>query len=442
MYYFTILIFLLLASCVLEAIEIPITPNNNADIYFNSLLNGDYETCTQMSSDQVKTALSAAKLQETWEGLSEQLGGFLGLLEINEKENPPNHTHIYVLNFDKMVIDMIVTLADQGVVVGLFFNPSSVPKPGVDVKLPDYLDAKNIITREVAFDCDGLQVHGILTVPAKAVSYPIVLMLSGSGPNDMDETVRRRKPFRDLANGLANHGIATLRWSKRTLDYPSKFKGNESFTMKDEYLPETVSALKFLKADKSIKGNGYFLLGHSMGAYVLPIAAKEVKGVSGFIMLAGNARPLEDLVVEQYKYIFGLDMMTPEKKKELDKLTAQAAAIKLLSKDKPAPDTLLLGVPKGYWLSLNNYHQVEVFQQSKAPFLILQGEKDYQVSMTNYNLWKKASGNNVILKSYPNLDHLFMKSEGKSTPDSYFTLEYVDPTVIEDIAGWIKQRQE
>jgi uncharacterized protein len=438
-----IIIVLLLAPVLMAAVTSEPEPNQ-ADFYFESLIKGDYDTCTQMSSAKVQAALPAEKLKETWEGLSEQLGGYIDMIGSSVEEKKPYTVHIYALNFAKLVMDMQVTLDEKGVVSGLFFTPSSTSKPGIEMELPDYLSPDKLTIKTIAFDCEGSQVHGLLTLPAQTDSYPLVLMLTGSGPNDMDETVGARKPFRDLANGLANLGIASLRWNKRTRDYPEVFKSKTDFTVRDEYLPEVLAALQWLTENQDVKAGNYYVLGHSMGAFILPLAATEIKDAAGFIMLAGNARPLEDLVVEQYRYIFNLDKMTPEQQKELDKIVEQAQVVKQLAADKPAPDTLLLGAPKAYWLSLNEYKQLEVFRSAAAPFLILQGEKDYQVSMADFALWQAAAKDKKQVRciSYPDLDHLFMQCEGASTQNSYLTPAHVSKQVMLDIAGWITQDKQ
>jgi uncharacterized protein len=439
---------LLIVTVLSYAIETDSQGKNNAEIYFDNLLQGNYEACTQMSSSQMQSALPADKLQATWESLPSQVGKYNGVIASSTQDKKPYTVYTYALNFEQMVLDMQITLDDKGIVSGLFFTPSSTPKPGAEAKLPDYINTDGIITRDFNFDVDGTEVHGILTMPAEPMRCPVVLMLSGSGPNDADETVGPRKPFRDIANGLAKQGIATLRWNKRTKDYPEVFAKNKGFTIRDEYLPEVSSALAYLQKNSQNKFSGYYLLGHSLGAMMMPMAASELKNVAGFIMLAGNARPLEDLVVEQYNYIFNLEDMTKEKQQELDKIKAQEAVVETLSADKPAPDTLLLNVPKSYWLSLNNYKQVDVFsdvvRNLSLPFLILQGQKDYQVTMTDFNLWQSASeGEEIVsMKSYPDLDHLFMYSEGKSTPQSYMTPAFVSKEVIDDIVEWVKEKSK
>ena len=81
-------------------------------------------------------------------------------------------------------------------------------------------------------------------------------------------------------------------------------------------------------------------------------------------------------------------------------------------------------------------------QHLKQPMLILQGERDYQVTMEDFAGWKKnlSSKASVEFKTYPNLNHLFMEGEGKSTPHEYETAGHVAEIVINDIADWMKTR--
>lgn len=414
---------------------------SSAEIYFDNLLKGDYYKCFDMSTSEMQEAMSAELLQETWESVPKQVGEFIEVIQTTTEQRDPFTVYTFAVNFNKMVLDVIVTQDEKGAIAGLLFRPSSVAKPGVKTELPEYLRADNIVEQDFTFELEGLNLNGKLTLPAQESAFPLVLMLSGSGPNDMDETVGARKPFRDLAYGLARQGIGSLRWSKRTRDYPESVGDMNSFTVRAEYLPEVEAALAALQKIPHFNADGYYLLGHSLGGYILPMAATELKNITGFIMLAGNARPLEDLVVEQYTYIFGMDEITPEEQEQLDTIIAQARDVKLLDEEKPAPDNLMMGLPKAYWLSLNQYDQVEVFTGLEQPFLVLQGEKDYQVRMEDFKLWEKASQGRkkVELKSYPGLDHLFMHQEGISTPDSYLEQAFVAEQVIHDIAEWIRK---
>jgi hypothetical protein len=101
----------------------------------------------------------------------------------------------------------------------------------------------------------------------------------------------------------------------------------------------------------------------------------------------------------------------------------------------------LLGVPAKYWLDLQGYNPPEVAKKLRQPILILQGKRDYQVTMDDFQGWKKAlsSRKDVEFKVYPKLNHLFIEGEGKSTPVEYEKPGNVAKIVIDDIANWIKK---
>jgi uncharacterized protein len=95
--------------------------------------------------------------------------------------------------------------------------------------------------------------------------------------------------------------------------------------------------------------------------------------------------------------------------------------------------------PASYWLDLRDYHPVEVAAQLKIPILILQGGRDYQVSFSNFDDWKKALGahSNVALKLYPDQNHLFIAGRGPSLPAEYNKPGHVSDEVITDVATWL-----
>jgi fermentation-respiration switch protein FrsA (DUF1100 family) len=431
-------ILLIIIALAVSCIGLYADTKEIADRYFDLLQKGKYKKCFKMSSADMQKALPDEKLQEAWESIPKQIGKYIGTIDYSMEVIDENEVHTYVLNFEKLVMDMRIGINKDQEVSGLFYSISKTPKPDADLTLPDYLNPENAIEKEITFECDRIPINAKLTTPKGYQNFPLVIMLTGSGPNDMDETLYQRKPFRDIALGLANQGVATLRWSKRTLDHPEMLAGNPTFSPRNEYIDEVNAALSWMH-DHSIYSHR-FILGHSMGAYILPQIALEKKDFRGYIMLAGNARPLEDLVREQYEYIYGLKEMTPEAQAELDKIKQQCLEIKELSENTPVNQPLLLNVPKPYWMWINKYKQMDILKMSSSPFLIMQGEKDYQVSMTDFALWEEVAETrgNITTKSYPILDHLFMPCSGDSTPEKYLDPAFVSQKVILDIADWIK----
>ena len=282
-------------------------------------------------------------------------------------------------------------------------------------------------------------------MPAGDGPFPALVLLHGSGPNDRDENILGNRPFRDLAWGLSSRGIAVLRYDKRTKVHKEKMAALEkTLTVKEEVIDDALAAAAFLRQHEAIDPKRIFVLGHSLGGTVAPRIAQQDEKIAGLVIMAGATRPLEDLILEQFTYIYALDGPISDKNKaELNKLKKQVARVKdeKLAKDTSAAE-LPLNVPASYWLDLRANPPAEGAKNIKQPMLILQGERDYQVTMEDFAGWKKALGErkNVTLKSYPTLNHLFMEGEGKSKPAEYQKVGHVAGVVIDDIAEWVKKQ--
>ncbi|MFA6945780.1 MAG: dienelactone hydrolase, partial [Pedobacter sp.] len=112
------------------------------------------------------------------------------------------------------------------------------------------------------------QMAGIFTSPKNTVNFPVVIMVHGSGPSDMDETVGPNKPFKDLAAGLAAKGIGSIRYVKRSMVYPRAF--NSSFTVKEEVTEDALTAIALAGTLPGVNKSQIYLLGHSLGGMLAP----------------------------------------------------------------------------------------------------------------------------------------------------------------------------
>jgi fermentation-respiration switch protein FrsA (DUF1100 family) len=102
---------------------------------------------------------------------------------------------------------------------------------------------------------------------------------------------------------------------------------------------------------------------------------------------------------------------------------------------------LLLQLPASYWRDLNAYNPAQAASRLRIPIFILQGERDYQVTLKDLQGWRDALAgrSDVRIRTYPNLNHLFMPGDGASRPDEYFRPNRVAPEVVADIVAWIDQ---
>jgi uncharacterized protein len=241
------------------------------------------------------------------------------------------------------------------------------------------------------------------------------------------------KVFKDLAEGLASRGIAVLRYEKRTKMYALRAAAAKSFTIEEEIVLDAVRAAALLRTQKEINPRRVYVLGHSLSGYISPRIASTDGKLAGVIVFAGNARPLEELIVDQAEYL-------SYPAQQIQRLKAEAAKVKALeTSDADAPK--IMGMPAPYLLDLKGYDPIAAAKKVTVPMLFVQGERDFQVTMKDFALWKTglAARKDTTFKSYPALNHLFVAGEGKSTEVEYRKPGHVAPEVIEDIAKWIAQ---
>ncbi len=408
------------------------------------LVKGDYEKVVANFDGTMTKALPAEKLQEVWNSIIAQTGPFVEQLGVR-KEKVLQYDIVFVTcKFEKAVLDAKVVFDSKKQITGLFFVPSKAP---IRYQPPSYVRRGSFSEREVQVGTGQWALPGTLALPKGQGPFPAVVLVHGSGPQDRDESLGPNKPFRDLALGLASQGIAVLRYDKRTKVFPLQMKAiMNTLTVKEETMDDALAAVALLRKTGQIDSNKIFVLGHSLGGFVIPRIGKLDSKIAGFIVMAGTARPLEDVILDQFSYVFSVDGVISEaEKSELEKLQRQVVRVKdpNLSSHTPATELPLGSAPASYWLDLRGYNPAETAKELTCPMFILQGGRDYQVTEADFRLWRKAlsSRKNVKFKWYDKLNHLFIEGEGKSTPAEYETAGNVARIVIEDIADWIKKLQ-
>lgn len=217
--------------------------------------------------------------------------------------------------------------------------------------------------------------------------------------------------------------------------------------MKEETVDDALAAVALLRETQNVDPKRIFVLGHSLGGMLVPrIGLADKSGIAGLVIFAGATRPLEDEWVRQYEYIYGLDgQITPKERAEIDGYKRQVMRIKQLTPANVARNNkeLLLYVPPSYWLDLRGYSPPTTALQLKQPLLILQGERDYNVTIEAFRDWQRALTNRtgVSFKSYPKLDHLFLEGTGPASAADYVRPRNIPKYVVDDIAAWIKKQR-
>ncbi len=286
------------------------------------------------------------------------------------------------------------------------------------------------------------ELPGTLSLPAAERPVPGVVIVHGSGPHDRDGSIGPNKPYLDLAEGLVAAGIAVLRYDKRTLVHRADLASlGTDFTVDDEVVDDAIAAVNLLRGTPGVDPDAVFVLGHSLGGYLGPRIVARAPGVRGLVVLAGNTRGMAEVILDQTEYVASHGG-TPSPEAEAA-MQALRRAVTLLGSSGLTPETppseLPFGVPATYWLDLRAYDPVATAAALRAPILILQGGRDYQVTSADFQGWRTglASGAEATFRWFPELSHLFIAGEGPASPGDYAVPGHVAGIVVETIASWI-----
>lgn len=411
-----------------------------AENFADKFTSGDYAGAEAMFDSTMKAAVPKSALKDIWDASVKRYGSFKRLGTTRAEKVAGFDSFLIGLEFAKGAFDMRIVIDSKNTVAGMQFVPIAST---VVYKAPAYVKVSSFKETNVMIGKGAWALHGTLTLPAGKGPFPAVVLVHGSGPNDRDETIGPNKVFRDLAWGLATQGIAVLRYEKRTKEHAAQFAKIRNFTVKAETIDDAVTAATLLRNTKKINKNRIFIVGHSLGGMLAPRIAQADPKIKGMIILAGPTRPLEDLVLDQTKYILSLTTTdTVVTKQQVALVQRSVAKIKSKSLTIKTSATELLGSPASYWLDLRGYNPAALAAKINKPMLILQGERDYQVKMVDFKGWQKClvRNKNASFKTYRKLNHLFMEGTGKmSTPSEYENESHIAAYVIKDVANWVKK---
>ena len=405
--------------------QAPADPAATARKALDLLLGEKYAELFPMFTPQMQTSVPLPELAKLGQQLK-AYGAVTGIDDAQVQKSGTNTIAVFPVHFEKQNINFRFIINGQGQVFAMFQLPGAA-----SWVRPQYSKPDTFTEREVTVGTDSWKLPATLTVPKGAGPFPGMVLVHGFGPNDRDETVLGTKVFKDLAEGLASRGIVVIRYEKRTKQYGARVASAQDFTVDEETVTDAVRAAELLRVQKEVDPKRVYVVAHGLSGYVSPRIVEEDGKLAGVVVMAGNARPLEDLVVEQAEYV-GVNAQ------QLQRLKAEAAKVKALEQaDADAPKVMGMSAP--YLLDLKGYDPVAATKKSAVPMLFLQGERDFQVTMKDHGLWKTglAARKDTSFKSYPALNHLFVAGEGKSSEAEYRKPGHVDAAVIDDIAKFV-----
>ncbi len=423
----------------------------------------DYEAFYEMFDAAMAGAMDVSALETIQAEVEGKAGEFLSQTSV---EGQVYEQYFIVGVFAEYSLADVVfqlTFDDEKKIAGFFYNvvEKEVVEGSDETETTEEVaEAEELVVtdafEEVATTVDAgvdMPLDAILTLP-KGVEYPpVVILVHGSGASDKNEEVYGNVPFQDIAHGLAELGIATLRYDKRVFAYPTEYSAmGYEVTLREETIDDANAAIQLMRNDGRVNEEEIYVLGHSLGGMLTPVIAAENEDVAGIISMGGSLRPVYDIIYDQNmmsKEILYAAELDDATKATYDTAFAQVEtdiqAIREGNYDVEE-EALLLGLPVKYVDSAKTYAGTEYIDEVEVPILVLHGENDIQVSVeADYASWEEALAGreNVTFHLYEGLNHLMMPSDGTTTiftiVEEYSIKSEVDGKVIEDIAAFITQ---
>lgn len=437
-----LLIILLIAGCSNKDMEFT-TEQATHDIV-NLLRGGDYQTVYQeWFSEELKESLSVEGLQSEWKEIIEENGDFVEVSSL-EIENHEDNIEIVEgkVEYTNVTFGIRLIFNNDGLLIG--FNLSGAL---MNINMPDSIVEEEILVGEGT----AYELGGTITLPKKNQdSLPAVILVHGSGSTDRDESAFAYKPFRDIAWGLAEQGIAVIRYDKRTYVYGHEIAPDLSnLTAYEETVEDAIKASQLAKNDKRIDEDNVFIIGHSLGGMLAPRIDNQGGDFAGITILAGSTRSLWEIVYDQNHYFLDLEITDEKQREEYLKIFEEEYEKGLRLQDitlEESKEMTIFGINGHYLKEMEEHNTESLVQNLEKPILVLQGEEDFQVYYEkDFAIFKDLLGDkeNATLISYENLNHLFADYQGsdKGTLREYNHPGKVSQKVIEDIGNWILKNQ-
>ncbi len=398
------------------------------------LMKNNFSDVYSFFDSSISSQITGEEFASIWEQqVIPSHGTIIGIVQ-TRVSNESGYSVVYVTcNFSEVDnLDVKILFNSERKVVSLLVVPI---QEEFQYTPPSYVNLSLFNEEEVVIGSGKWMLPGTLTIPNGNGPFPAVVLVHGSGPNDRDETYGPNKPFKDIAWGLASQGIVVLRYEKRTKQYPNESAAIENFTVEDETIDDALTGVDLLNNSLVVNHSDIFVLGHSLGGMLAPQIALQDDRIDGLIILAGPTRSLEDLILEQTQYLANLSGINQSN--QIEFIKDMVEKIKNLDINE---SELVLGAPKSYWVYLSTYDPVVAAQSLRIPMLILQGKRDYQVTMMDFVRWNNtfSKRSSVTLFTYQFLNHFFISGTGVPNNSEYLIEGHVAEEVILDIGVWIK----
>jgi len=297
----------------------------------------------------------------------------------------------------------------------------------------------------------GIRLGATLTLPNGPGPFPAVVLITGSGQQDRDESVFGHKPFLVFADYLTRKGLAVLRSDDRGA---GKSGGVFATATTADFATDVEAAVACLKSRHEIDPHKIGLIGHSEGGYIAPMVAARYKDVAFIVMMAGGGVPGDQMIVAQV--VAGNEAAGVPHEQALQYGVRERELLDLLMKEKdevvlkrkftelvgPEADATYRQMTSPWYRYFLSYDPAPALRKVSCPVLAIIGEKDTEVPASlNLPAIRKAledGGNKHFeVAQLPGLNHLLQTARTGALSEYQQIEETISPSALERIATWI-----
>lgn len=371
-------------------------PDSNRDMFdfvMDKWKSGKAEELYPYLSDEMKSLCDRSTLTSMFCGITDIFGN---ITEVGEPA---------VTDADGIdVYSAALKLENADVHVSLSLKDTRIYGFTRDIRFTNEFDITRDGICEHYFLLNGL--NAVYTCAEGGKKSPAILLISGSGPSDYNETVGMLAPMEDIAHELAKNGISSLRFEKRALRFADIFKATDG--LEEEYFADCRAALTYLRELEATEG--IYLLGHSLGGQIAAELAKNDGNINGMILLMSSARHLADIMYDQFT------AAEPAHTDEFDQYRNAAKAA-----SSAAGKYYYFGASDAYWASYNGLDTADSIRKAAIPTVIINSTNDIQTFPEDISLWSEelSADDNVCITVYDGMSHYGYKIDTRDMSQLY-----------------------
>jgi alpha/beta superfamily hydrolase len=335
----------------------------------------------------------------------------------------------------------------------------SIPLQGIEVYEQGYKPAPNkaeidtLVKKysyeDITFRSGQLKLAGMVTVLENGENrHPACIIISGSGPQDRNGKVPDigfSVQYETIAHELSNSGILVLRYDERGV---GESEGDFKTASLTDLVGDVKAGIKYLRSRPDVDSTRICLVGHSEGAIIAPMIAAEDKNIKAIVLMAGTAKPLDQVMIEQQGYLLSEvnlpDEMKEEAIREQREFFDWVRGLKQWTEEEMPQQYKDLRGKRKWFLEHFNHDPLQTIARVKCKVLILQGKKDRQVfdlhALMLSNALDEAGHEDHLIRIFPDLDHLFCKTMGEGDYGEYAKTERpIDTEFLHFLSDWLKK---